>query len=275
MGLAKSTDAQEVLDFIHREIKCRHGTPAVLVCDNDVARGDVAAKCAGWGIFIKRIAPYAPYMNGLAEAMVKHYKKALRKLILQYGPDQWDQFVWDVAYLQRIIVRTTTRISAFELLYGRRPVLRVERMLANRYAYDPMGQEPKSEDAATPVEAALDDMWLYRRLNSLMRATRQKMLQDAASVQKDISQMQAITGFEKRQHRGVYRMQELKIDQMVIMRKHRKAHNLDPGWEGPYVFRGFYDEGAQVAILEDYAGTVWPRHITQIHPYRPSVRGQE
>jgi hypothetical protein len=87
--------------------------------------------------------------------------------------------------------------------------------------------------------------------------------------------MQAITHFEKRQHRGIFRMQGLVVDQMVIMRKHKKEHNLDPGWEGPYVFRGFYDEAAQVAIIEDYDGTTWPRHITQIHPYWPWVSGQE
>jgi hypothetical protein len=182
-----------------------------------------------------------------------------------------------LGYVQRIVAKTATRASAFELLYGRRPVLAVERMLAARYAYDPEAPELQNEAVISPFEfeGALDELWQHIRLNSLLRATQQRILQEAASVQKDISQMRAITGFAKRQHRGIYRAQELKIDQMVIMRKHKKAHNLDPGGEGPYVFRGFYDEGAQVAIIEDSDGTIWPRHITQIHPYWPRVRGRE
>lgn len=45
VGLARSTDSKEVWDFIHREINCRHGTPAVIVMDNDAARNDVKTKC--------------------------------------------------------------------------------------------------------------------------------------------------------------------------------------------------------------------------------------
>jgi hypothetical protein len=274
VGQLKSTDAERVCDFIHREINCRHGTPAVIVMDNDAARGETKRKCADWGIRVKLIAAYAPFSNGLAEAMVKQYKKGLRKLVQQFGL-QWDQFIWDLAYVQRIVVKTATKVSAFELLYGRRPVLAVERMLAARYAYDPVSPKLQDEAVISPFEGTLDELWQHRRLNSLLRATQQRILQDAASVQKDISQMRAITGFAKRQHRGVYKAQELKIDQMVLMQKHKKAHSLDPGWEGPYVFRGFYNEGAQVAIMEDYDGTIWPRHVTQIHPYWPRAKGQE
>jgi hypothetical protein len=81
VGLAKSTDAKAVCDFIHKEINCRDGTPAVIVLDNDAAKGDVKTKCAEWGISLKRILPYAAFSNGLAEAMVKQYKKGLRKLV--------------------------------------------------------------------------------------------------------------------------------------------------------------------------------------------------
>jgi hypothetical protein len=165
VGLARSTDAKEVLDFIHREINCRHGTPAVIVMDNDAARNDVKIKCHKWGIKTKLIQAYAPFMNGLAEALVKQYKKGLRKLIQQYG-DQWDTYLWDLVYLQWIVVKTATRISAFELLYGQRPVLRAKRLLAARYKYDPTGENLQAEQVASPVEAALDELWTHRRLSS-------------------------------------------------------------------------------------------------------------
>lgn len=277
VGALKSTASKGICDFIHREVNCRHGTPAVIVLDNDAVKGDVKTKCGEWGIQMRRIAPWAAFMNGLAEILIKNYKKGMKKLTIQFDI-QWDQYIWDLCLIQRIVPKTPTGASPFELLYGRRPVLRVERLLASKYGYPMVAESPEGqeqEDLPTPIDAALEELWLHRKLNSLMRAAQQKILQDAASVRKDISQMRAITNFQRRQHRGVYRIQNLKIDQMVIMRKNKRDHNLDPGWEGPYVFRGFYDDGAQIAILEDYDGTTWPRHVTQIHPFWPRVRSQE
>jgi hypothetical protein len=116
-------------------------------------------------------------MNGLAEALVKQYKKGLRKLIQQHNGVQWDQYLWDLVYLQRIVVKTATRISAFELLYGRSPVLRAERLLTARYEYDPTGENLQDDQVALPVEAALDELWTHGRLRSLLRITQQNLLQ--------------------------------------------------------------------------------------------------
>ena len=54
------------------------------------------------------------------------------------------------------------------------------------------------------------------------------------------------------------------------MRKARKQHPLDLGWEGPYTFVGFLDANGQVAILEDVNGLRWTRHVAFLHDYRES-----
>jgi hypothetical protein len=59
------------------------------------------------------------------------------------------------------------------------------------------------------------------------------------------------------------------------MRKHKREHKLDCGWEGPYYFRYFYDDTGQVAVLEDYSGQRWTRHIVLLHPYQPRVAVEE
>jgi hypothetical protein len=41
-------------------------------------------------------------------------------------------------------------------------------MLASRFQYDPTGQAMMDEGTISPVEPALDDLWLHRRLNSLL-----------------------------------------------------------------------------------------------------------
>jgi hypothetical protein len=81
--------------------------------------------------------------------------------------------------------------------------------------------------------------------------------------------MRAEAAFQKRQHQGVHRVTNLVPGQLVIMRKPKREHNLDSGWEGPYHFRAFYDEAGQIAVLEDNNGLRWTRPIVLLHPYQP------
>ena len=59
------------------------------------------------------------------------------------------------------------------------------------------------------------------------------------------------------------------------MRKARREHKFDTGWEGPYHFRYFYDEAGQIAVLEDNASQRWTRHIVLLHPFQPRAAVQE
>jgi hypothetical protein len=150
--------------------------------------------------------------------------------------------------ISRICVRTATRLSPFEIIYGRAPVLPSERMLASRYKIQVEGPSAESEnDQQALHEQALTELIEVRRLNVLLRATHQANLRATAAANRDISQMRAEAAFQKRQHRGVYRVTNLVPGQLVIMRKPKREHKLDSGWEG-YHFRAFYDEAGQIAV---------------------------
>jgi hypothetical protein len=63
--------------------------------------------------------------------------------------------------VQRIVPKTPTGISPFELLYGRRPILCVERMLANKHSFDVIQlqqKENQNETMITPSKAALEEL---------------------------------------------------------------------------------------------------------------------
>ena len=68
----------------------------------------------------------------MAESAVKHFKRGLRKLQARYG-DDWPLYFYDLLFAHRICVRGATLFSAFQMVYGRPPVLPVERLFAQRY----------------------------------------------------------------------------------------------------------------------------------------------
>ena len=238
--------------------------------DNALSVGEVRTLCEDKGTKIQSLPAFSPWINGLAESAVKHCKRGLRKLRHQYG-DDWPRYFHDLLFAHRICVRSSTLFSSFKLVYGREPVLPVERMFAQRYQVQ-LTSPDEEVDKAT--ERCLEDIVATRRLNAFLRATRQELLSRSAAFNQDARQQHAIQAFRKRQHRGAYRAAQLEPGCKVLMRKTRKGHPLDLGWEGPYQFVGYMDENrpsrhfrrCQPAALEP------PRHP---HPPLPRERGRE
>ncbi|GAQ91265.1 hypothetical protein KFL_007540035 [Klebsormidium nitens] len=214
-GLGRSKDSKEVAAFLKMDLFAAHACPAVIVMDNDACVGEVKELCDQMGSLVQLIIAYCPRMNGGAEASVKLVTKNIRKLILQHGLE-WATHIFEALLVVRICYRTATRLSPFEIIYGRLPVLPAERLLQTRYRI----QEPTSAEGEARAEEEFDGA-------------------------------------------------------LVIMKKAKREHKFDTGWEGPYRFLYFYDEAAQVAVLEDQTGQRWTRHIVMLHPYQPRAAAQE
>jgi transposase len=263
-GLLHGSDTKGVADFLRRELYSHHGSPALIVMDNALAVGEVKELCQERGTRIHPMPSNSPWINGLAESAVKHSKRSLKKLRARYG-DDWPDHFYDLLFSHRICVRGSTLLSSFQMVYGRPPVLPIERLFAQRYQTTLASTE---EEFDRVMEGCLADVIETRRLNALLRATRTEYHSRAAAFNQDVRQQRAIEAFRKRQHRGVYRAAQLTPGCKVIMRKPRRQGPLDLGWEGPYFFVGFMDEDAQVAILEDANQLRWSRSVTLIHAYR-------
>jgi hypothetical protein len=148
-----------------------------------------------------------------------------------------------------------------------------ERRIAQKYQVHFVASGAGEDSTGNKLEQALQGLNENRRLNNLLRQAHRANLRAVASANRDISQIRAEAAYLRRQHRGVYRVANLRPRQLVIMRKHKREYMLDCG--GPYYFRYFYDDVGQVAVLEDYSGQRWTRHIVLLHSYQPRVAVEE
>ena len=267
-GLGRTKRSMEVAEFLKMDLFAAHACPAVIIMDNDAHVGEVKDLCRNMGTLVQVIVPFSPWMNGGAESSVKIFTKNVRKLVIQYGAD-WVAHFYEALLVIRVCYRTATRMSPFEIIYGRQPVLPAERMLAARFKVCEAASAEGEERAEREFDAAVQGLCEIRRVNILLRQAHQINMRATAAANRDISQVRAEAAYQRRQHRGVYRVANLQPGQLVIMKKAKREHKFDTGWEGPYKFAYFFDESAQVAVLEDQNGQRWTRHIVMLHPYEP------
>ena len=110
-----SNDTEEVAEFLKRDLFSHHGSPAVAVMDNGLAVGAIPILLTEKGTYIQVMPGYLPWINGLAESAVKHFKRALRKLRAQHGND-WPRYFYDLLLAPRICVRGSTLFSPFYMV---------------------------------------------------------------------------------------------------------------------------------------------------------------
>jgi hypothetical protein len=117
----KTKNSSEVAAFLKMDLFASHLCPRVMVMDNDACVGEVQNLCVAMGTLIMLAAICSPWQNGGAEASVKYLTRLIRKLVLQYGGD-WAEHLYEALIVVRICFRTATRLSPFEIIYGRQPV---------------------------------------------------------------------------------------------------------------------------------------------------------
>jgi hypothetical protein len=154
--------------------------------------------------------------------------RLMRKLVLQYDGD-WAEHLYKTLIVVRICFRTATRLFPFEIIYGRQPVLHAERRIRQNYQVYFVAGSAREASTKERLEQALQGLNENPRLNILLRQAHQANLRAAALANRDISQIRAEAAYLRRQHRGVYRVANLRPGQLVIMRKHKRKHKLNCG----------------------------------------------
>jgi hypothetical protein len=131
-GSGRTKNSSEAAAFLKMDMFASHLCPRVMVMDNDACVGEVQDLCVAMGTLIMLAAMCSPWQNGGAEASVKYLTRLMRKLVLQYGGD-WAEHLYEALIVVRICFRTAKRLSPFEIIYGRQPVLPAERRIAQKY----------------------------------------------------------------------------------------------------------------------------------------------
>ncbi len=81
--------------------------------------------CERFKIDHRIASPYHPQSNGLQERMNQTIKNSILKLVEDYLED-WDLFLEGILFDYRTSVQASTKISPFEVMYGRKAKLPIE-----------------------------------------------------------------------------------------------------------------------------------------------------
>ena len=122
----KEATAKNVVEFIYKEIICRHGCPRVILSDrgthfrNEIIDGI----CEKFRIKHKLSSPYHPQTNGLVERFNRTLCEGLAKVTER--ENEWDRYIESVLFAYRTNKHNTTKRTPFFMVYGREAILPID-----------------------------------------------------------------------------------------------------------------------------------------------------
>ncbi|MGL4849428.1 MAG: reverse transcriptase domain-containing protein, partial [Clostridium sp.] len=118
----KNKSAKSIALFIIEEIFCRHGPPSQLLSDQglEFLNKTVQQVCKMLNTKKTSTSSYHPQCNGTVERTNQTLIAKLAKFT-DGRWEEWDNFLYYALFAYRISVRTVSKRSPFELLYGRPP----------------------------------------------------------------------------------------------------------------------------------------------------------
>src|SRR3954463_12313405 len=114
----EDADAQSIAVFIHDDIICRHGIPAILTSDRgtEFVNELIQALTKTYRIHHITTTAYHPEGNGQTERANRTVKNILAKITPKSG--HWDHYLNTAISATRYTRSESTRFSPFELLHG-------------------------------------------------------------------------------------------------------------------------------------------------------------
>lgn len=217
----KAATAENVAEFIYKEIICRHGCPKIISSDRGTHfRNQIIEKlCEKFKIKHKLSSPYHPQTNGLVERFNRTLCEALAKVSKE--ENQWDEYIDQVLFAYRTNRHSTTRRTPFYLTYGRKATLPIDDLEISK-------EQHEEED-------------LLKRIYDLI-----ELSEDRDKVIEEIKAKQVKQ--KEKYDEGIKEETKLEIGDKVLLRDAAKekqwSGKLSPKWKGPYYIHDIIGKGA-------------------------------
>lgn len=115
-----TNDAKVVLNFLHKQIFTRFGTPRVIISDEGThfCNRQFTALMAKYNVTHRVATAYHPQTNGQAEVSNREIKRILEKVVNPSRKD-WSLKLDEAVWAYRTAYKTPLGMSPFQLVYGK------------------------------------------------------------------------------------------------------------------------------------------------------------
>ena len=239
----KKATAKNVVEFIYKEIICRHGCPRVILSDrgthfrNEIVDGI----CEKFRIKHKLSSPYHPQTNGLVERFNRTLCEGLAKVTER--ENEWDRYIESVLFAYRTNKHNTTKRTPFFMVYGREAILPI----------DDNNQDEEISEKESLLKRTYEIINLKERRN------------DVLDIIEETQEKQ------KKRHDERIEEDKFEIGDKVLLKDTAKekqwSGKLSQKWKGPYYIHQVIGKGAYK--LRDMNGRVLKaaRNIKHLKKY--------
>jgi len=207
----KEANAQNIAEFIHKEIICRHAKPQEITTDRGTEFNNQLIKTLSemYSIGHIKTTAYHPQGNGQTERMNKTLKATIGKITKDY--QHWDHYVPCALSALRTLRSDSTKYSPFELVYGR-----------ISQAPETYMMNPKSFEEEVWRRTVIDITRLHKTREKAAEFITKSQETQQKNANKDRKPSETL-------HIG---------DQVLLYRNIVEAswsRKLEPKWEGPFI----------------------------------------
>ena len=184
-------------------------------------------------------APYRSKMNGAVEAVYKNVKKIVAKMMNTYK--DWHEKLPFALHAYRTAIRTSTEATLFLLVYGIKAVLPIEVEISSLRVL---------------MEAKLEEVeWVQARYDQLNLIKKKRL---KALCHGQLYKKWMVRAHDKKVHPRQFREGVIVVKKILPNQQDQRG-KWAPNWDGTYVFKRAFLEGA--LILTEMDGNELPSPI--------------
>ncbi|XP_073152772.1 uncharacterized protein [Henckelia pumila] len=232
----KEVKKENVADFIPTHIIYRYGIPRYVITDNGkpFCNTLIDKLCEKFGFKQIKSSMYYVSANGLAEAFNKTLCNLLKKIIAKSKKD-WHERIGEALWAYRTTYKTPTQATPYALVYGVEVIMPLEQQIPSL--------------RITIQEGLTEEENACLRLEELEALDEKKL---EAQQRLECYQARLSRAFNKKVRSRSFQVGDLVLAvRRPIITTHQTGNKFTSKWDGPYVVKEVYTNGAYRLVAED------------------------